>query len=237
MKKIRKFLKPVSLFMSSLILFVSCEQFETIENNKVQSFDYGVFNSYKSNPNIESILKRTAEIPNGKSSTIEVNRRIVDLVNEEMGTNIVLPDEVLAMSLEMDADEIYDTSLANGWLNESDILVFEEFSNDLQSSNLKTATLNYESKILSLNLIEEEFEKHNLFINIIKTLDYENPTLFNIGLDNQERSLWRCVLAVVALGASLTSIVGCITIIACAVAGELVVNAGYAVADQCSASQ
>lgn len=231
MKKIRKFLKPTSMIMACLILFVSCEQYDQDLNLKQQAFDYNVFQEFKNSNHLKSVLKTLESTLKNTNSTEEMNREILSTVNDEMGTSLTIPDKALTISAEMDADDIYDISLSEGWLSEQDIVLIEEFSEDIQVNGLDIALENYENQILPLNLPDNQFDKHNAFVNIIKSLDHENPELLDFR--SQHRSWWRCGLAVVALAAAIASVGSCVTVVACGVAGALIINAGYAVADQC----
>lgn len=230
MKKIRKFIRPISGIMASLILFMSCEQYDQDLSLQTQVFDYSAFGKYQST-DIQNILQSITEKLKSNSDTYHTNSKILESVNREQGTNMDLPEGFLNLSLEMEAWEIYDQSLKKGWLTQNEVSLYEEFSTDIQGKGLDSAIRDYENKILSLNLPSEEFAKHNAFLNIIKTVDYENPDVFKV--DSQGRSPWRCALALVAMTAAIASVASCITVAACVVAAALIINAGYAVADHC----
>ena len=67
----------------------------------------------------------------------------------------------------------------------------------------------------------------------MKSLNYENPTLFQISSDVQSRGGFRCALALLALASATAGLGSCATIVLCGVAVLLHVNAMYAVADHC----
>lgn len=231
MKTIRKFIRPISGMMASIILFMSCEQYDQDLNLQEQVFEYNTFSKYQSSTDIQIILQSIKDKLKSNSEAYHTNKQILESVNREQGTNIDLPEEFLHISLEMEAWEIYDQSLKKDWLTQREVSLYEEFSANIEDKGLASAIKDYENKVLSLNLPNEEFAKHNAFLNIIKAVDYEYPSVFVI--DSQGRSPWRCALALVAMTAAIASVTSCVTVAACVVASALIINAGYAVADHC----
>ena len=68
----------------------------------------------------------------------------------------------------------------------------------------------------------------------MKSLDYENPDLFERNSELFAKSnSWRCALAILALAATTAGLIGCATIVGCALALLLQVNAVYAFNDHC----
>ncbi|CAM1367595.1 hypothetical protein [Tenacibaculum xiamenense] len=124
-------------------------------------------------------------------------------------------------------------SLEKGFMSKSQIDLTNTFTNDLKEVGIDKAINNYENKVLKMKLSNDEFSKHNAFINGIKSVNYQNPDLFKGNFELQSRSAWRCALAVVAMTAAIASVGSCISIVACGVAYLLVVNAGYGIADNC----
>jgi hypothetical protein len=170
---------------------------------------------------------------NSKVSVLETNKLILSEVNDELGTEVYLPDSVLALSVEMNANDIYNLALTNNWLKVKDVKLAKEFSKDIETKGLDSAIQNYQNKVLTLNLSNDEFAKSNIFINTVKALNYENPGLFSINTNTQAKGWYRCALASVALAATTVGLTSCLTIVACGLAVLLQVNAAYAFADHC----
>lgn len=229
--------KPyLAMFLASLMLFASCSQYDTESNEVKQSFDYEAFNTHKSSNHFDNIINKmnSSSKKSSKLSILETNKLILSEVNDELGTSVDLPDSALSMSVDMDANDIYNIALSNGWLNVKDIELAKKFSEDIETKGFDSAIENYQNKVLALNLSNDKFAKSNLFINTIKTLNYENPGLFSINTNTQAKSNWyRCALASVALTATTAGLVSCVTIAACALAVLLQVNAVYAFNDHC----
>lgn len=116
-------------------------------------------------------------------------------------------------------------------MNQEDINLIKDFENDVKTNGIDSAINNFENNILTLNLSEEEFDKKVVFVNTVKSLNYEHPDLFIN--TNASKSWWRCGLASIALAASIAGLGSCITVVACGLAVLLNVNAAYAFADQC----
>ena len=221
-----------ALFLATLMLFISCEQ-HTSEVS--QSFDNDIFNTHKNSNHLNKVLNKMNSTgkKSSKTSVLQTNKLILSSVNDELGTNVSLPDTALSMSVDMEADYIYTTALHNGWLNAKDVELAKEFSSDVESNGFDFAIKNYKDKVLALNLSNDEFAKNNVFLNTVKTLDYENPGLFSANSNTLSRGWYRCALASVALAATTAGLVSCVTIAACALAVLLQVNAVYAFNDHC----
>ncbi len=229
-----KFLrKPyLAMFLASLMLFASCSQYDTELNEVKQSFDYETFNTHKSSNHLDNIMNSLSK-KSSKASVLETNKLILSEVNDELGTDVDLPDSALSMSVDMDANDIYDIALTNGWLEVKDIELAKEFSEDVETKGFDSAVENYQNKVLILNLSNDKFAKSNLFINTVKTLNYENPGLFSTNTNTQAKGWYRCALASVALAATTAGLLSCVTVVACGLAVLLQVNAVYAFNDHC----
>lgn len=227
MKVFRKLRKPyISIIMSFLTLFISCEQ-GTIINEPINQFDYNIFNSYsvnKSNFTLPSFDKA--------ESSIEKGRILLDHINNHYNTDLYYSDEVL-MLIDFDHDEILNRAQENNWMSADDVGVTKKFMDDLQNVGFDQAITNYEERILNLNLTPSEFQKHNSFVNYIKIIDASNPELFPSELNVNNRSWWRCGLAIIAFTAATVGLTSCATIAACALAIALHYNASLTLVEQC----
>lgn len=219
------------------MLFASCEQYNSESNIAEQSFNYESFNSFKNSNHLDNIIRKISASNKNYAdvSVLEMNKQILSSVNIELGTDISIPESALSMSLGMDADEVYKTALKNDWLNAQDVKLAKEFIDDVKKNGLDLAIENYESKVLDLNLSNEEFDKKNVFINTIKSIDYKNPKLFAINTNSHSKAVswWRCALATTAIAAATAGLAGCLTVAACAIAILLHVNASIAFGEQC----
>lgn len=223
----------LSLFMAFVILFVSCEQYETTSSIEKQSFDRKVFETYKSQPYLTKVLKSFNKYSKKNSSTLETNKELLNIINEELETSIQVPEEILALSVNVEAETIYSQSLENNWLTEQDVQLSKKLAELIEKNDIETALMKYENLILNSNLSNEKFEQQNLIVNTVRSLNYENPEMFAYPEYQGKFSWWRCSLAALALTVAIGNMSTCATIVACGVATLLLVNAGYAVADHC----
>jgi hypothetical protein len=231
--------KPyLAILLSVLILFSSCGQYgNEIENKQsfdnTQSFNYESFNKFKSQEykiNINSLKSK-------KSTSLEKNRNILNQVNTELGTDLIFPDKALEL-VDYDKDEIFQISLKEGWMSQQDVDLTNDFISDIRSNGIDKAISNYEKTILNLSLSNEEFARQNIFLNLIKSINFTNPNLFKMGL--QDKSLqakyttwYKCGAASIALAAATASMASCVTIAACGLAIILVYEGSVAVEDNC----
>lgn len=224
--------KPyLSMILAVLVLYASCNQYDPVAETR-HTFDSAVFNTFKNSKHFDNVVKNLegVAIQSRQGSVLEKNKEILTAVNAELGTNLVFPDEILELSLEMNADQIYNTALDEGWMTQEDINLTKDFANDIQTNGFDVAIVNFQSKVLSLNLSDEELARKNAFVNIMKSIDYENPEFFQ---SHDERSWWRCVLALIAFVAALVGLPFCAAILPCLLAYTLFINASLAVADHC----
>jgi hypothetical protein len=224
-----------AMFLSFLMLFISCKQYDSELNEIEQSFDYKAFNTYKNTNHLDAIINKinTSNKDRSNLSVLETNKLILSTVNDELDTGLYLPESLLSMSVDMEANDIYEIALTNNWLDIKDVELTKNFANDAETIGFDLAVENYQNKVLALNLSSKEFAKKNIFINAVKALDYENPKLFTVNNNTQARGWYRCALATIALAATTAALASCITIVACSLAVLLQVNAVYGFADQC----
>tara|TARA_R110000850_G_scaffold241896_4_gene366506 strand:- start:214 stop:900 length:687 start_codon:yes stop_codon:yes gene_type:complete len=199
-----------AMFLSTLILFVSCEQYSLSNTN--DSFDYSVHNAFIKEytaTNTGSFVNK-----NGNSNTIKEEKVRLQNINTQYGTSIMFPDEFLGLT-DYDPNYIENKALSEGWINQNDIYLMDEFETDLQLSDFETAIQNYESNVLSLNLNSKELTEKNLVANSLKSLNHYHPEVFTVTANGD---FWGCVRAVVALVVSSVGLAACATIILCGVA-------------------
>lgn len=220
--KIIKFLrKPyLSVVMASIFLFMSCNQYDTLDTIAVNKFDYSAFEKLKSksdviNKIVQSVKQKISI--NKSESVLEVNTLLLNEINVEFGTELILPDEVLEISTkDMDSKEIIKIALENNWMNQEDVELIESFGEDIQTKGFDIAVENYENIVEALTLTSEEFSEKNSFLNGIKIMEYDNPELFD---GSTNRGWLRCLLATIVLAAAIGGATGgCATILACGLA-------------------
>lgn len=224
--KIIEFLrKPyLSMVMATVILFVSCEQYDAPEVGSINKFEYSVFNEFKSNSvYLELINEMKQENLNNKSNLISVlqsNQNILYKVNSRLGTDIELPDSVLGIE-NASAEKVFEMSLSNRWITENNLRLIKEFNNDMKLIGFDKAIVNYEEKTLLLNLNKDEFVFNNNFVNMIKGLNYVNPDVFKsemLSKSLKKSTWWNCAASIVALTAATLSLGSCLTIVVCGIA-------------------
>lgn len=206
--------------MAQIFLFVSCSQYDIPSTEvEVNKFDYSVFEEFSKSDIYENI-KETIEKKKSKETTLEINKFILKVVNDEMNTNLSFPDLALKLN-NFEANDIFSIALNNKWIDKEDVVLVNAVTFEIQSLGFETALKNYQEKVLKMPLSPEKFAEKNLFINSLKSIHYDNPGIFNNDIDNKSleaRSWLRCAAATVAFAAALVGLSGCATIAACALA-------------------
>ncbi len=232
----KNFRKPyLSMLIAIIVLFVSCEQYDTPEVESINKFDYSAFNKFK-NSNIfdvviEKVKKR--ELQKKANSIIERNTNALNIINSELGTNLKMPNLALQLTTTINSpNEILDLGLENGWIKKGSFDLTKSFINQLSTEGFEIAILNYEKETLKLSLESEEFAKMNIFANTMRSMNYKFPDAFKINRLSKSNS-WGCFFASVALVATAAGLTSCVTVVACGLAVTLHVMSIANVYDKC----
>ena len=234
--------KPyLAFFMAIAMLFISCEQYDVPEEiQKTENkFDYSVFNEFKSNSVyldlIDEIKKDNLKNKTNSISILESNQNALYKVNSKLGTNIDLPDSFLGIE-NASPEKVFKKSLDNKWISKENIELIKEFNAELQLVGFDKTLMNYEKKVLNLNLTEKEFSFHNNFVNVVKGLNYLNPPMFKStmsGTSLKSSSWWHCAASSVALASAIAGTISCLTVVACGIAMVCLYPASRSFARNC----
>lgn len=208
---ILKFLrKPqLAIMLTSLTIFMSCSQYDNIEEQPSQSehtFNYELYNDIISKDRVQfDAVKKTnlTDIENGKL--------ILKAINDKFSTDLIVPDDYFELKNHT-AEEIFNISLAKGWMTNDEITIIKKFGKDVESSDFKNAISNMENNILALNSSKKEFTKYNLLVNSLKIIEHDSAARVAAGgpiLVTLAPGCWLQGAAVVLAGISFTG--ACIT--------------------------
>lgn len=206
LKNLRK--PNFAVFLSALILFVSCNQYDINNETNERKFDYSAYNSFDGQFLVKNFNK--------KSSLQEILKSI----NKAYQTNIKLPNDI---EFNAKSSENITSQLINkGYLTQQSLNLTNLFMEKLQQTDFDTAISTFENEVLNLQISDEEFIKYNNTINVIKILNKSDKSLFDISNSGEKVSIaakgtsfW-CTVMVVRLGASVAALGLCATVIACA---------------------
>lgn len=215
LKSLRK--SYVAISLASLILFVSCEQYESSQDSVDAKFDYSLFNTYKGNMldiNVLNTSRGQQEL-----SRLELNEAILNDINLQLGTNLDYSYDFKSLEI-TSSQEIINWGLQNELLNNKDVEILNTFINSVLSNDMETALIDLEAAVFqSEELSLFKIEKYETLANTVRLINEENPEMFNsIG---QQRSCFGAVIGIVFAFVAL--------ILACAATGAT----GGAVAPGC----
>ena len=158
----KNFRKPyLSMFIALIVLFVSCEQYDTLEVESINKFDYSLYNENKNNPILDAITKEMHESRSKykKSSTIfQQNREMLNIVNSKMRYKLNFSDSVLELA-ELNSKEILNESLKNKWMTLEDVTLTKSFLSDFKNKGVDIAISNFENRVLKMNLSKKKFNE------------------------------------------------------------------------------
>lgn len=191
MKSLRK--PYISIFLASLILFVSCTKNQDNIDNimEQQSFDYSVYHDNR-NTNIDFIsgFSNQSIESNNRDSFIEV----LGLINDEFETGEFLNNldekyftlnQAQSTPYQVRSNKNVDI---NSHLNETDINLIEDFNKDIKSLSFSEALTNFEKNVLQLNLNDNEFRKYNKLANVFLIIENSFPGMLANDAKNFENS-------------------------------------------------
>ncbi len=230
--------KPyLAFFLAIAVLFASCEQYDQSIQKTQNQFDYTAFENFKNNSTYIDLIEeiKNENLKNKNQSVLERNKAVVSKINSRIGTNLELPNAVLELK-GTSSENIFKKSSEKEWITEENIYLIKEFNSDLKKLDFNQALVNYQNKVLKLDLTSEEFLFNNNFVNIVKSLNYQNPSVFKsnmIGKNLKSSGWWDCAASSVALAAAIAGTISCVTIVACAIAMICVYSASKAFARNC----
>ena len=176
----------LSLFMSFLILFTSCEQYD----NDINAFDLSAYNAYKQQFTEINFQKL---VDNSRTSNSDIDAaQLMTTLNEIFGSNIELSNEILQFPY-ASPEELKAIGLSNNYFNQEDIIILNKFIEDLHDKDFITSLNTFQSNVLELNINNEKFENYNEFVNMISLIQEANIDLFD--LRNPNKGWVACALA------------------------------------------
>lgn len=200
----------VAIFLAVVMLAMSCEKNSDSEDliiNK-QSFDYSLHNDLVSNSDYQSVSQEiTTEIEGLNPS--QMSSKTLSIIKAHLGTELNVPN-ALAENMNYNPDVIVDRLVSQGLVSSSDMKLVDNFVADIEASGFDAALKNYEINILNLNLTDSEFAKMNVFVNLIKSVNYHSPEAFQVYSDDLGRwPSWSCVKATAGLTLATASLSAC----------------------------
>lgn len=196
------FRKPCfAIIFASLILFVSCSQYDSVVDNK-KSFDYSTYNKGISIIN-EIKPNFSLKINSIVGKTTSRKQFVLDEINLSIATSPTLNMSALDY-FDNTGEEIANIGINDGFFNETDIILLEKFSHDWVQNDIEMALVNFENNVKDLNLSDIEFDKYNYFANVMKLGDFN----FNNETARAEEGglSWRCAWAIAQFTASTIAV-------------------------------
>ena len=215
MNLLKIFRSPKLTVISALsFLIFSCSQYEM---NETRSFNYALYKTFKEQ-GIKLIDLDFTDF-SSRSSTLN-GQDILLTLNNEYGSNLIIPDHILnAMFTKTDIEEVKTFVVSEGLLSNQDVDDLISFVDKTETDNFEVAIGEFEQDIISRNLSEAEFEKYDEIASSFKITNDENPEVFTS--DNElNRGIWSCLAAyVVWIAALIGFVAGCATVFLCVAAG------------------
>jgi len=179
---------------------------DTHHYRETYEFDYTVYNDFKHEIiNTLDIIKENQPAP-----TVEGFQQSLDIINERHNSDLVL-NQLDYDLLNSEHTNWQDFYLDNNYLTEEEIALISEFSDDAVNEGFYIALDNLKTKIISLNLSEEQFSQYNLLVNTLMiSNDISNIQTTALG---RRPSWWKaagCGVAIAANAVSTYSLTACV---------------------------
>lgn len=207
--KIIKFLRTpyISMILAVLVLYTSCNQYDSPLQEDARAFDYSQYNSAKELMEEKDYLsfdKKTLSHSNLNDITETEKTELLDVINKPFKENPIVQMEVLDYFYNS-GEEIFEKGIKENTLTIKDEELISSFASDMVNMDFNKAIKNLEQNVLSLKITDLEFEKYNKFINQMLIV---NRAVID---DVDEGPGWACAfaiasytLATVAVGAACT---------------------------------
>lgn len=214
---LKYFRNPVtSIFLSLLVLFVSCNGPLLLEENdsilEDITFNYSIFENNKG-----TLLDLSTFEDISYSSNIEFTNEVLNKINIKLGTQLDLDHNFKSLKFKS-KDEIVEWGLQNKVIDNNDVIILTSLNKNLNLMDIDDALNELEFDVNStLNKVEKRvvFEK---LANVIKLVEYEDKGIFSSSISDKAS----CNMAVVGLIFSFIALV-----LACNPAG-IVITVGIA---------
>lgn len=194
--------KPyLSLVFSALILFVSCEQYDSNDELKDKELNFNKFESVKGQ--LLDINKiNVINLKTDSFSRLEQNDLILNQVNDYYDSNIDFDESLKKLNT---TEEIFIWLKTNTNFNQNDIDNLSEFSSDLTSLGFDDAVLILENKISNDNIDTYKFEKYQSIVNGVDLIEYQYPGFFTTETYHSDGD---CAWAIFKLGLAAAALAG-----------------------------
>ncbi len=193
----------LSIFMASLILFVSCNGNELILENELEQasenlkFNFSFYESNKGN----LISLESFKFDNKSSlSRLEINNLILDEINSQLGTSLDYSTSFKQLdSYEAISNYIYENEI----MDENEMQILTDFNTNLSTLEISEAITVLEEDVKDANLSSFKTEKFQYLANVVLLIENQNPSFFT---DNtQQRSCWFAVAKLALASAALVA--------------------------------
>lgn len=191
-----------SLLFCCIVLFhSSCTQDRKYLEEEF-SFTYHI---YEENKDLDLRLEISESIINLPERPYKYEL-INDQLNNKFGTDLNLTELDYAI-LQQETNKSEVKVLINHYLDDVDIALLEKFDHDLEYSNFENAINNFQSNVVNLNLSKGEFNRYNLFVNILLLLENADENVF--ASKNNLRAKGPCEEAITAYSLATIGLAAC----------------------------
>lgn len=208
-KKIINFIKILrkpylAIFLSALMLFVSCEQNDLSDVPNNREISLHTFEALKGQLMDINVLNKSSRTE--FDSRLEQNNNILNQVNNYYGTEIDFDVNLKSINTE---EEIINWLKTNTPFDENDIDNLKNFSSNLTSLGLEESVSTLENKISNEDMDLYKFEKYQSIVNGVALIEYQYPGYFT-SENSQGLASRGCAWALFKLGlASAALVAGC----------------------------
>lgn len=150
-------------------------------------------------------------------------------MNEFFNTSLDLPVEFHNLNNQA-GNILLAESKARGWITDKRENLIHEFYDDLQFDGSTAAISNYKIKIINLDLDKDELAEETLFLNTMKSLEYQGVFDSNSVKSTTGGSCW---WAIIVFAAATVSLAACVTDLFCGLAAIGYLSAAQYLAAEC----
>lgn len=185
----------IVLFSSLLIFFTSCNQYDSLDADKLDSSAYNT-----AKVQLEGYYSVNNQENKSNKEVIVLNKGLMHYLQEQNNTNYEFSDTFYRLNNEK-VEVNFNHAINSGFLKQSDLIKFDVLVSDIENFGFPIAIINFETKINKENLTTVKSMKYDILIQSLNLAYEMNDNLLRP--DSSSGCDWiDCSLATVGFAAA-----------------------------------
>lgn len=228
-------------FLGLLFFVVSCTQYEPLADEVTEmQLDRSLNKNFKPNSEQTALINGLHNRANLELED-QTPQEILETINQELGSDLDIDLTLLEELFHNgDVDEFADWALENEYMTLGDLMLFNQFAEDITATSFKMAIRMLEFNVYAGNLSPQQVEFYETVIEYYQTVYEYDPDFFGgsppDGFNSAGKGInWNCVKMQVLFYFTLAGAIGmCTTVVLCVVAAAILMDAAVQTVKACA---